>query len=443
VFADRPNSVSELPASSVYYSLFDEDAAQLKFQWEDQGGAVTTDVDGNLVYFCYRVNPTLGYVPIGAALDGKRPPHCGEFLEITFPDGSGRDPIYVHYSQVYQPTEAARLETDLLTIVMGILHGASRLQIAKMEDLLVEADMLNMHMAKLIELHRLFSGLQDQFCPDEAHNKIIALKWDVLVEFRRAGIPLPFKWAMVGALPRIFLLYNARNSLCRHTRWSVHCMDISFVDKDKKERKKRLLAESGKIYYNKKKGRPRGYADVEDADKFDLSPENVYRLVCENSPYGDPTSYFDAASCRSNGSDGSMSTSTIGGLVDTGEAFTLKPEFDEETGAILRYSLVPEDVIKGTRSRPTVTIANNWTPILKPAQEIERGQHSIYVSGDDLKRFCDFIRMHNDAYTARMSNISTMILLNSNELQQSLSAAVSLVQKIGNVHRRVAANTHY
>jgi hypothetical protein len=442
VFVDRPSTIFELPASSVYYPLFDEDVSRLRFQWEGEGGVVTTDNDGNLLYFCYRVNPTLGYVPAGASPAGRGAPHCGEFLEITFPADSGRNPLYVHYSQIYQPTESARREADLLTIVMGALYQSSRFQIAQLEDLLAEADMLNVRMAKLLELYRLFNGLQGQFSPNEAHSKVIELKWDMLKEFLRAGMPLPFKWATVGALPRMFLLYNAKNSLCRHTRWSLYCMDKSFENGNRKERGKRLLLDSGKIYYDKKKGHPWSYVDMEESGRLDLSPENVHRLVCESSPYGDPTSYVGAASCISNGSDGSVNVSTLGGLTDTVEAFSLRPEFDKETGAILRYSLVPEKVNRGTWSRPTVKMANNWTPILKPAQEIENEQCAIYVTCDDLKSFCDLIRAQNDVHAAHMSNISNMILFTNGELQQNLSAALGLIQKIEDIQRRTASNVH-
>jgi hypothetical protein len=440
VSLDRPGNVSELPQNSVYYQLLGDDTSKLKFQWAEQGGTVTADKDGNLNYFCYRVNPSLGYVPLDAAAAGGL---GGEFLEITFPTDNGRDPIYVHYSQVYQPTDRARKEMDLLTIVLGVLYQNSRFSIAQLEDLLAEVDAINVRTAKLIKLYQLFNGMQSQFAPNETHTRAIEITWNQLSEFPKADLPLPFKFAVASALPKLFLAYRVGTSISigpREGYWDVYCADTSFDpdDKSKTQRNKRKLESWDSGYYFAKV--PDTYSDLDPQYKFDISYDHVYNVICEKSPYN-PTSASFIKDCIAAGTDSSTVLFQDAPSDVNLEVYSLTPNRDMETGTIADFNLSKEEVnMEPWPAYDTAVVANGYVPILKTAEDIESGKCSIFIKCDDLKSYCDFIRSMGDSYSAKLSNVNSIISMANNDLQQSLAAASSLIQKAESAQRKTVSN---
>lgn len=454
VSPNRPVNVSELPQNSVYYQLLGDDASKLKFQWAEQGGTITADEDGNLNYFCYRVNPSVDYVPLDAAAAGGL---GGEFLEITFPTDSDRGPIYVHYSQVYQPTDKARREMDLLTIVLGVIYQNSRFSTAQMEDLLAEADAINMKTAKLINLYQLFNGLQSQFGPDELHNRIIEMTWSMLSEFPKAGLPLPFKLGVVGVLPQLYCGFFPDSRVISDPDFptGIHICLMAASGSDSATTKTHKLVEveqAGDYEYHTLQdfvsiGRAIPGMYMIPGNIVCMSCDDVRRYVLNRGggyPY-DIATFDGMKKCLADGTSGATAIYEDNTYDNEfPQFFRVRAKIDE-TGAMAYYFLedISKDILKSSFIPDYSTRAieeNGYMPLIETADQIITGQHSIFATCDDLKSYCDFIRSTGDSYSGKLSNVSSIISMANNDLQQSISAALNLIQKIEGAQRRTVSN---
>ncbi|MDR2663969.1 MAG: hypothetical protein LBB14_00355, partial [Puniceicoccales bacterium] len=385
-------------------------------------------------------------VPAETPTAGGAVPYGGEFLEITFSDGN--DPIFVHYSQVYQPTDLARREMSLLAVLLGVLYQNSRAQIAKLEDIITEAEAINVQIAKLISLYHLFNAMQTQFGPDELHGKVMVLKWDVLEEFQKADLPLPFAMGTVGAFPFLYYGIGCSNYLglywnTKHRIWSPYGQRDS-VDVCELKDDYFTYTYDTDIYSAYNDGKTLDGVEMDENGEIYMTYDRAHTYLMSGSYPYNLTTPAGIEACMADGMESSSVTFEIpdSGIGPTASMalYCLLPKRDEN-GAFTRLYFVERyyavDISASTTSGPV-----GCFPFLKTAQAIEDEKSGVYASCDDLKAYCDFIRSKNDIYSSWLSNISSMISLETNELMQDISAASSIVQKFANTQRRTASNVH-
>ncbi|MDR2341361.1 MAG: hypothetical protein LBD72_03490, partial [Puniceicoccales bacterium] len=138
-----PLNFADLKAASVYYEILNCDPTKLRsIALEER---FEKNIDGTMVY--YNIFSNGGY----ARARG----NCGEFVKMTTDDGRE---VFLHFSQVFGPTWAARQKMDTLAYVLGATYQNTHRQMAMLNDLINEAAALNESMRKFNDIYSSFAA---------------------------------------------------------------------------------------------------------------------------------------------------------------------------------------------------------------------------------------------------------------------------------------------
>jgi hypothetical protein len=76
------------------------------------------------------------------------------------------------------------------------------------------------------------------------------------------------------------------------------------------------------------------------------------------------------------------------------------------------------------------------TPFVESAENLSEYENYVLATSADLREFCDYMRMTSDTLSSRLSNITSIISLVNNEMQQSFTAATNVLGKLGETWKR-------
>jgi hypothetical protein len=183
-----PLNFNDLKAASVYYELLACNPANLQAifpqsQFEKKN-------DGTMAY--YNITANGSYV----RADGNR----GEFVKLTRSDGHE---IFLHYSQVFGPTAAARRKMNTLTYVLGVTYQNTYRQMAMLNDLINEAASLNEAMRKLDKVYYSFAASAINF-DSGAEYQILPIAPDLLRLYVDNGLRFPVNSIRSGLVPQLY-----------------------------------------------------------------------------------------------------------------------------------------------------------------------------------------------------------------------------------------------
>jgi hypothetical protein len=106
------------------------------------------------------------------------------------------------------------------------------------------------------------------------------------------------------------------------------------------------------------------------------------------------------------------------------KTFSLLAKSERKTGMEISYSLDPP----------------GYDMVTKPVDQLADGERFLYNLGD-LQSTCDTIRMANENLSNKLNNISTMLGVANNDLQQNWSTASAIMAKSEDVQKRTTSNT--
>jgi hypothetical protein len=169
----------------------------------------------NLNHDTYTFSGTTNLTYYAAQADGTYAESAnGEFIKART-KGSGAHDVYVHYTQVFQPNEDTRNGFDIMTMVYGVMYQNANYQLARMSNLLDQAERLNENMRVLVGLYQNFMAIQANV-PTGARSATV-LDYTALQAFMDAGIDLPQSQVMVGLVPVMY--YSAWSNGVTETVW--------------------------------------------------------------------------------------------------------------------------------------------------------------------------------------------------------------------------------
>lgn len=394
-----PKSFADLAENSVYYELLGKDFSKLDAIYDPS--YFNVDADGNLVYFTPKSDGNYEHSP------------WGEFVQAQIPqaDGSTKS-VFLHYSQVFQPTLDAKKSMDLSMIVLGVIYQNSALQIAKGNSYLLEAEQLNKQLEELNRAYNAFTVGQTNV--DTANkNAVVKLNYEGLKSFIDLGLTPPLDFFITGFGNRgPFLKDCASWSVLDPGASTTYTWFYIGLDQDGK------LAE---ITIKE------GYAYNSDNPPPELTQEE-YENAIKNST--DDIGIFlqnDSLTLTANQNNGWFSDCTEykkGILKENGSGY-----------AIEDWLLYDKDKGETSATLKTAGMAERSS-----FDELRLGKKDMYLNFKQMQSFADTIRLSIDTKNNKLESIMTRINLANNELQQNYNIGTDTMSATEDTRRKVTSN---
>jgi hypothetical protein len=412
-----PLSFGDLMAASVYYEILGCDPGNLQpvcpeAQFETTGdGAI-------MAYYSFTANGS--YVRAAS--------NHGEFVKMTRAD-DGQE-VFLHYSQVFCPTLAARRRMSTMAYVLGVAYQSTYRQMAMLNDLINEAAALNDAIRKLNNIFHSLATTAANY-NSGLTNQILRIDPKLLQLYIDNGLQFPVNRICKGMLPQLYAVVRKHNA--GEARTIYHNIDIFFI-----------------------KNTPSG------PEPFNLWEHTLY--TAGNNPKPNPV--HTLAEC--------LAHSEIAFIIDTPEAmeryfattgkvtltstssnnghFYAKCSFDSSDNMIYNnfFGAIPDsdgniDITRAWEiethyAQKEVDAAASCQSIPATQEEVLSGSVIGYFSQREANAFLDQARIAIDQRNNKLSGVSTMINTCNQELQQNYAVATATTEASSEVQQKTARN---
>lgn len=399
-----PSYWDGLAKSSVYYELLDEDTGKLEPIYEK--AEFELDNNGKIVYY-------------GASYDGgySRDIAGGEFLRARHIDESGKVvDVFLHYTQVFQPTSAARKTMDYATTILGVIYQNTNRQLAYMEDYLTQAKRANEVLEKLTELYNRFTvnATNMDTTDDQTYTYFTA---DQIRTYLSLGMELPQSQFLTGVNITPYC----------HTYWSGYEGDHEWAyweipdwkyDSDKKENVFYLKSiVDGDIYD--------GFDDWDEDGKVEngFLYDSFLQENVENYFYGDPEhmmGFFKAVG------NVNIKSTTI-------------PSEKYYTGRLDEDGLWYRD--GGHYDEDHYISAADYKRV-SSLDEVLENDYNVYMNYSEMVSIQDQVRAQIDVANNILDTITTMVGVANNDMNQNFTIGTSTLATVENGLKNITINTH-
>jgi hypothetical protein len=405
-----PRNLDDLVEYSVYYPLVKNKDALESTNY--------TFAEGDLVYYKAQVD--------GSFVESE----TGEFLKATVTRDGQLTEVYVHYTQVFQPTDSARSEFGVMTMVYGIVYQNANYQLARMNDFLNRATELNGHMRVLIGLYQSLMVMQSNIAAGD--DNLTAVKPEVLQAFMDAGIDPPQSSVMVGLIPPMYFiateighdfLVGDRNS---HLRYEIFYKNGE------------TLVSSGEI---EDENNSAAFKNTEEGKASMLGVFTPVANAHGNYQITEQDAVIAYGAEKGKGKDYTLDLGALG----TGRitAWKLKAVVDDDG----KVTWKPEEVATIYKNNTSVGIdtvtfdvKGDYTPILESTENVIAEGKSFFVNSKDVENYCDVIRLSNETFSNKLSTVTTMMGSLNSDMQQNFTTATNILAKLEDATHTTTAN---
>lgn len=390
---------------------------------------VTMTSDGRLAY--YAGKPDGKY----EANDGR-----GEFIQIKPP---GRDFCYVHYSRVFQPTEAARKQLDALILIMGITYEASADQIAYLNDCIAHSEALNEIVSKIIGAYAEFTVTKTNI--DSANtNRAVYLSYAELEKYLNLGLAPAQTEFVVSAYPRPVI---GSADLCAIGSYGdATSTNFIYPSFDFQTEKVSWHVEN---LVNNRKGKSYSKADFDskvDAKikAFCREDGNTSRPVSEDErarfaqayidQFGDEQFDFEVTVKRIEGNGFLLQSGAPLLVYDT----VLKGGFyvaDRQIGRGKEVGWPYEKVTDKFKLDPAIYAVKDSLKNIKQYKKT-----GVFLNEKGLQSFTDLMRTTTENLNNRQNAIGSIISSENFALQQNYSIGTNTVESLGEQKQKIIGN---
>jgi hypothetical protein len=416
-----PLNFNDLKAASVYYEILDCNPANLQAicseaQFEKKN-------DGTMAY--YNVTANGSYM----RADGSR----GEFVKLTRSDGHE---VFLHYSQVFGPTAAARRKMNTLAYVLGVTYQNTHRQMAMLNDLINEAAALNESMRKFDEIYYSFSSNALNY-DGRFVNQVLQIEPDLLRLYYDNGLQPPLNRISTGALPQLYA--KITNTVEQNDTRIKYNWEIFFVDNTGTNPTTRNLWANEVVYKE-------GVADPEPK-----SPPSYTVADCLGHPEISAIMDNPELTAKQFSSSDKYSLSSAGKSEFAGH-FYAKCVWN---GNNIVYNHLfgltnPSNEIDFTRpydmslcnAAHNVNVSAVSYSRIATFEEVLREGKIGYISQKEANAFLDQIRIAIDQLNNKLSGISTMIGVHNQDLQQNYAVATATIEATEEAQQKTARNIH-
>lgn len=398
-----PSNWNELAQYSVYYELLGEDTSKLNSIYDES--EFELDSDGKIVYY-------------GASYDGgySRDIAGGEFLRARHINENGEVvDVFLHYTQVFQPTEAARKTMDYATTILGIIYQNTNRQLAYMEDYITQAKRANEALEKLTELYNRFTVNASNMdtASKEASTYITA---DQIRAYLDAGMTLPQTEFITGVniIPYFYYTWTTYSS------GSYSVPEYIWYMPD---------CNSDGFYFSKLVGR----SSSEDYDKWNVDEKVVNGSLLDSYLQEEVNKRFTNEHIldffKSEGSK------NIKSEVKAGIGYSTSIQWAEgelKDGAWDQGSDYDEDhyVSAGDYKRTS------------SLEEVLENNYNVYLNYSEMASIQDQVRAQIDVANNILSTITTMVGVANNDMNQNFNIGTATLATIENGLKNITINTH-
>ncbi|MDR3117045.1 MAG: hypothetical protein LBT98_00495, partial [Puniceicoccales bacterium] len=426
-----PTSYDQLWQYSVYRQILDVQAGNRSellrdaYVDGDENSTVEVDINGNLAY----------YVALPSGGFGRAEGNNGEFLCVRVPlhnaDGTARvddagNPImgskFVHFSQVFQPTETALSRMDLTMVVMGVIYQHAAYTMAMMDNILDAMEELNQRM---VVLTRIFSEFTTRQTNLDDKDGAVKVSYQLLESLVAAGVTPPQEWVTTSISPALYIA--AYNDYDLGDAFFVRINAFYLEVNGSGDLTPKYVIDNG--YYNNMGGSTDSYPVFRD------------KILKNSYSTGDKRGDIPGAiSGLPKLTDEATISAYFAGKKYTytqmGSGVTEIANIDD--AGILRYKngVWEELVSGGVKLKDTKgeiysqELGTAYTSNTEPIEDIISAKKSFFANNAQLQSWADVIRTASENLSSTMQTYSTALSLSSNEMQQGFSMGTALIAKL-------------
>jgi hypothetical protein len=405
-----PLHFRELKAASVYYEILGCNPSNL--QAVSPEARFEKNVDDTMVY--YRVTANGSYV----RADNTR----GEFVKMTTDDGAD---VFLHYSQVFGPTAAARRRMNTLTYVLGVTYQNAARQMATLNDLINEAAALNEAMRKFNDIYYSFATNAINY-DSGMTNQILRISSELLKIYIDNGLQIPLNRICGGAAPQLYAEirhHTESYSQKFYLDWKIFYIDSSSNQHTVFTRNDIDYGDGGEnsipppaYTLNEYLGSLGGMMNDEAAMRAQFSTTAKYTITSVVNE-----KFYAICSFESSGA---MKYDYLLGLSDQ-NAKNLSKSPDR---ARIVAATKEVDVSASCYSRPV------------SLDEVLNANQNGYFRQVEANAFLDQIRITIDQLSNELSGVSTMIGVHNQEMQHGYGVATATVEASEEAQQKTARN---
>jgi hypothetical protein len=408
---------NDLKSASVYYEILNCDDDNLQPIFDE--ALFEKQADGSMAY--YRTTANGSYT----RATGNR----GEFVRLTRP-ADGQE-IFLHYSQVFCPTRAARRRINTLAYVLGMSYQNSFRQMAMLNDLINEAAALNESMRKFGDIFCSFSANATNY-DSGLPNQVLQIDPELLQRYIANGLRFPLNSICNGLMPQLYA--EIRNITSPMDPEQYCYWYIFFVDNTEASPKKTIIftdhvsnlmtsPPSHTINDCLTNSIIAGIVNSPELTARQFSSTEKYTLSSTTDPNMSHEGIF-FAKCNFN-SNGDMVYKYFFGL-ENGAA----GDVDLTQFAHLTKCAVDYDVDRSASCYSSTV----------PLGSVAGGNSIGYFSQKEANAFIDQIRIAIDQRNNELNGLSTMINVHNQDLQQIFAVATSTLEASEETQQKTTRN---
>jgi hypothetical protein len=406
-----PLNFSDLAAASVYYEILGCDPGNLQPVYPE--ARFETTEDGAMAYYTVKANGSY------ARANGNH----GEFVKMVRPD-NGQE-VFLHYSQVFCPTAAARKRMSTMAYILGVTYQSTYRQMATLNDLINEAAALNDAIRKFNNIFHSFATNATNYDSGLA-KEMLQISPSLLRIYLDSGLQLPLNRICSGVIPQLYVCVDSFYKQVgmdsfEYFSWTTFFLgpNQTWVNLWRYETGYNTIDPPGHTFSEcLQHSEIAGIMNDPERTRAQFSNAEQYTL-------GGNSSYY--LKCSFNASGNMQYKYFFGFSGDLSKVNIYKPRGVD--GVELAYN--------DTR---TVNISDSCYSHTVPPDEVLDGSKIGYISRNEANGFLDQIRIAIGQRSNELGGISTMISMHNQTLQQNYAVASATTEASSEVQQKTARN---
>jgi hypothetical protein len=224
-----PRTFDDLYSRSIYHHLSTQATFSLFPVFSRE--SFDSDCEGNLRYYRYTLD---GSMEVG---DKK----SGEFLRVIREDGSS---IYLHFSQVFQPSGEERFRITTQTTFLGVTLQLFCRHRAIVIDLCHQLAMLNQQMVALNGIYDALMTFNGNYEENQRENAVNSASYSILERMLASSVPLPRDFFSIGMSPRLYVAQSSEYVKGKYR----HRFQWFFIGPDEEGNASRIIVHEAEVW---------------------------------------------------------------------------------------------------------------------------------------------------------------------------------------------------
>jgi hypothetical protein len=413
-----PKKFSELAAASVYHQLPNIDVMQLHPAYEES--SFDTDADGTIHYYKAMIDGSF----VRAGCNG------GDFVKATTPNG---EEVFFHYSQVFQPTQAAQKKMGITAQVLAVAYQNTTRQMAILSEFVREAETLN---ASIEQFRRVFNGLSTLCtgCDFASPRMVLPVAREQLEALENLKITLPVGELATRGLPQLYA-----RVIQPDLWWDGYKWEFFFIDADADGKLFKNVVHEDRVCYGR-------FGSPSDSPKYDLAAY-INSAETMGKTFGEKAHGLSVAKESADVFDTRHHERWYGGFTPT---VYYRCVFKDD--GQIAYEHVCGGKSNGSSDRVYELFENGigrcekkvspyfCGAVRKTLKQIQKSGESGYITGAETQEILGTVQTSIDYSNNRLQGIVTQVAAMNNEMEQSFGVATATIEATGENRRRVLSN---